>query len=39
LVLDFAGRHGISPARSFVVGVSATHRALAHTLGATFIET
>jgi aryl-alcohol dehydrogenase-like predicted oxidoreductase len=39
LVLEFAGRHGISPARSFVVGVSATHRALAHTLGATFIET
>jgi hypothetical protein len=39
LVLEFAGRHGISPARSFVVGVSATHRALSRTLGATFIET
>jgi histidinol phosphatase-like enzyme len=39
LVLDFAHRHGVEPARSIVVGTSAAHRTLANALGARFVET
>ena len=38
LLLAFARRHGVSPARSFVVGVSSAHQTLARTLGATFVQ-
>jgi aryl-alcohol dehydrogenase-like predicted oxidoreductase/predicted kinase len=34
LLLDFARRHGVDPARSVVVGVSPAHRTLANALGA-----
>src|SRR5262249_28940551 len=37
LPLAFAHRHGIDPARSFLIGTSATHRTLATTLGARFV--
>ncbi len=38
LVLAFARAHGVDPARSVLVGTSAAHRALAATLGASFVE-
>jgi adenylate kinase family enzyme len=38
LPLAFARRHGIDPSRSVLVGVSATHRTLATTLGARFVS-
>ena len=38
LLLDFARRNGIAPARSIVVGNSSTHRTMARTLGATFVD-
>jgi aryl-alcohol dehydrogenase-like predicted oxidoreductase/predicted kinase len=38
LPLVFARAHGLDPAASTLVGHSATHRALAQTLGARFIE-
>jgi aryl-alcohol dehydrogenase-like predicted oxidoreductase len=38
LVLDFARRHGVDPARAVVVGTSTTHRTLANTLGAQFVS-
>jgi adenylate kinase family enzyme len=38
LLLDFARREGVAPARSVLVGESATHRTLARTLGATFVD-
>ena len=38
LLLDFARRNGIAPERSIVVGNSSTHRTLARTLGATFVD-
>ena len=34
LPLEFARRHGVDPARSFLVGASTAHRTLASTLGA-----
>jgi aryl-alcohol dehydrogenase-like predicted oxidoreductase/predicted kinase len=37
LLLDFARRHGVAPEKSLLVGVSATHRTLAKTLGARFV--
>ena len=37
LVLDFARRHGVDPARAVVVGTSPAHRTLANTLGAGFV--
>jgi aryl-alcohol dehydrogenase-like predicted oxidoreductase len=36
LVLDFARRYGVDPARAIVVGASAAHRTLANALGAGF---
>ena len=38
VLLDFARRTGVDPARSILVGVSAAHRTLAQTLGATFVD-
>jgi aryl-alcohol dehydrogenase-like predicted oxidoreductase len=38
LPLAFARRHGVEPTRSIVVGVSATHRTLAATLGARYVS-
>jgi aryl-alcohol dehydrogenase-like predicted oxidoreductase len=38
LPLAFARRHGVSPAQSVLVGVSAAHRALAATLGARYVS-
>jgi predicted kinase len=38
LLLEFAHRHGVEPARSAVVGTSAAHRTLASALGARFVE-
>jgi aryl-alcohol dehydrogenase-like predicted oxidoreductase/adenylate kinase family enzyme len=38
LPLAFARAHDVDPARSTFVGVSATHRTLATTLGATYID-
>ena len=37
LVLEFARRHGVDPACSTLVGTSNAHRALAATLGASFV--
>jgi aryl-alcohol dehydrogenase-like predicted oxidoreductase len=37
LVLDFARRHGVDPARAVVVGTSPAHRTLANALGAGFV--
>jgi aryl-alcohol dehydrogenase-like predicted oxidoreductase len=37
LLLEFARSHGVSPERSFVVGVSSAHRTLATTLAARFV--
>jgi aryl-alcohol dehydrogenase-like predicted oxidoreductase len=37
LVLAFARRHDVDPARSILVGVSAAHRTLAKALGATYL--
>lgn len=37
LLLDFARRHRVDPARSTVVGTSAAHRALAAALGARYL--
>jgi aryl-alcohol dehydrogenase-like predicted oxidoreductase len=37
LVLDFARRYGVDPARAVVVGTSPAYRTLANTLGAGFI--
>jgi len=37
LPLAFARHHGVDPARSTLIGVSAAHRTLATTLGATFV--
>src|SRR5439155_55137 len=37
LVLEFARRHNVDPARSTLVGTSQAHRTLAATLGATFV--
>ncbi len=34
LILEFARRHGVDPAKSTLVGTSAAHRTLARTLGA-----
>lgn len=38
LLLDFARAHAVAPQRSLLVGDSAAHRALARTLGATFVD-
>jgi hypothetical protein len=38
LVLAFARRHGVDPARSTLIGTSTAHRTLATTLGARFVE-
>ena len=38
LVLDFARRHGVDPARSVVIGASAAHRTLANALGARYVD-
>jgi aryl-alcohol dehydrogenase-like predicted oxidoreductase len=38
LVLAFARRHGVDPARSTLVGTSTAHRQLAAALGATYVE-
>lgn len=38
LVLDFARRHGVDPARAVVVGTSPAHRTLANALGAGFVR-
>jgi aryl-alcohol dehydrogenase-like predicted oxidoreductase/predicted kinase len=37
LLLAFARRHGVDPARSLVVGTSAAHRTLADALGAAYV--
>jgi aryl-alcohol dehydrogenase-like predicted oxidoreductase len=37
LPLAFARRHGIDPGRSFLVGTTTTHRALAEAIGARFV--
>jgi aryl-alcohol dehydrogenase-like predicted oxidoreductase/adenylate kinase family enzyme len=37
LILAFARRHGVDPARSTLVGPSAAHRTLATTLGAAYV--
>jgi hypothetical protein len=37
LVLDFARRYGVDPARAVVVGTRPAHRTLANTLGAGFV--
>ena len=37
LVLEFARRHGVDPARSVVVGASPAHRTLANALGARYV--
>jgi histidinol phosphatase-like enzyme len=36
LVLAFARRHGVDPARSVLVGTSSAHRTMAKTLGCAF---
>jgi hypothetical protein len=38
LVLAFARRHGVDPAASTLVGTTTTHRTLARTLGADYLE-
>ena len=38
LVLEFARRHSVDPARSVVVGASPAHRSLANTLGARYVD-
>ncbi len=38
LVLDFARRRGVDPARSVLVGASPAHRALANALGAQYVD-
>ena len=38
LVLEFARRHAVDPARSVVVGVSPAHRTLANALGARYVD-
>ncbi len=38
LVLDFARRHGVDPARSTLIGASPAHRTLANALGAAYID-
>ena len=38
LLLAFAHRHGVDPAKSTLVGTSAAHRALANALGARFVD-
>ncbi len=38
LLLAFARAHGVDPARSTLVGVSAAHRTLATTLGAAYVQ-
>jgi len=38
LVLEFARRHGVNPARSVLVGASPAHRALAITLAAQYVD-
>jgi len=38
LILEFARRHDVDPARSTLIGTSAAHRTLATTLGARFVE-
>ena len=38
LPLAFARRHGVAPAESVLVGVSAAHRTLAATLGARYVS-
>jgi aryl-alcohol dehydrogenase-like predicted oxidoreductase len=38
LVLDFARRNGVDPARSVVIGASSAHRALANALGARYVD-
>jgi aryl-alcohol dehydrogenase-like predicted oxidoreductase len=37
LLLDFARRHGVDPARSILIGTGPAHRALATTLGARYL--
>jgi aryl-alcohol dehydrogenase-like predicted oxidoreductase/predicted kinase len=39
LVLEFARRHSVDPARSVVVGTSPAHRTLANALGARYVDT
>jgi aryl-alcohol dehydrogenase-like predicted oxidoreductase len=38
LVLEFARRHSVDPARSVVVGASPAHRSLANALGARYVD-
>ena len=38
LVLEFARRHSVDPARSVVVGTSPAHRTLANALGARYVD-
>jgi aryl-alcohol dehydrogenase-like predicted oxidoreductase len=38
LVLEFARRHSVDPARSVVLGTSPAHRTLANTLGARYVD-
>jgi aryl-alcohol dehydrogenase-like predicted oxidoreductase len=38
MLLDFARRHGVDPARSKLVGSSPAHRTLANALGASYVE-
>jgi AAA domain len=38
LVLEFARRHSVDPARSVVVGTSSAHRTLANALGARYVD-
>jgi hypothetical protein len=38
LILEFARRHDVDPARSTLVGTSAAHRTLARTLGAEYVS-
>ncbi len=38
LILEFARRHGVDPAKSTLVGMSAAHRTLARTLGAEYVS-
>jgi len=37
LLLDFARRHDVNPARSVLIGSGASHRALANALGASYV--
>jgi hypothetical protein len=37
-VLAFARKHGVDPAASTLVGTTTTHRTLARTLGADYLE-